>query len=115
MFKYPPEDLGVKPGRVDGADLLLRGSVQGHIVLLRVEMNFVVRNLHSRSVELPSLPCPLSSYLVLHQKFGFLVNWRAVSVTRLCLIVQLESLTDITGPESQGLAPSSYTIQLRGA
>ena len=116
LFKFSPEDLGVKPGRVDCADLFLWGSVQGHVVLLRVEMNFVVWSLHSKPVNTPSLLCPPSPpYLGLHQKFGFLVCGRVVSGTRVCVIVQFESVTDITGPQSQGLTPSSYTIQLRGS
>ena len=43
--KSPPDDLRVSPGGVDGPDLLLGSSVQGHVVLLRVEMDFVVGNL----------------------------------------------------------------------
>ena len=45
LLKNPPDDLMVSPGRVDGPDLLLGSSVQGHVVLLRVEMDFVVGNL----------------------------------------------------------------------
>ena len=51
LLKNPPDDLRVSPGRVDGPDLLLGSSVQGHVVLLRVEMDFVVRNLSQPTSE----------------------------------------------------------------